>query len=82
MFETLFRAVGSLGSLAKAHPVISGIGLGALLLPKLFGAGGSPEALMGAQSAIGGQMPPGGMPPGAMPPAAPTGAPTESPGSF
>ena len=69
MFDLVKKAVGVVGGLAKAHPVLTGVGLAAMVLPKLFGAGTSPAAMMGAQQSIGGQIPPGGLPP-------------QSPGSF
>jgi hypothetical protein len=74
MFDLVKRAVGAATSLMKGHPVIAGIGLAGLILPKLMGAG-SPQAMTGAQQAIGAQLPPTGtMPPGT------SGVPPQSPG--
>jgi hypothetical protein len=67
MLDLIKSAVGMVAKVAKAHPVVTGLGLAAVVLPKLFGA--SQPAMMGAQQSMMNQMPPGGMPP-------------QSPGSF
>lgn len=72
MLDLVKGVVSKAVGLAKANPLISGLGLAALVLPKLMGT--SPAAMMGAQSAIGNRLPPQGMPPQGMPPS--------SPGSF
>jgi hypothetical protein len=74
MFDLIKSAVGAATKLAKAHPVLTGVSLATMVLPRLFGAGASPQALTGLQQAIGGQLPPQG----AAPPQ--TGAPAQSPG--
>lgn len=67
MMDLVKGVVSTAVGLAKANPLISGLGLAALVLPKLMGS--SPAAMTGAQNAIGNQLPPQGTPP-------------QSPGSF
>lgn len=69
MFDLIKKAAGVATSFAKANPVMAGLGIAALVLPKLFGgATTSPAAMMGAQGSIGAQIPPGGIAPPGVPP--------------
>lgn len=61
MLDMLKGVVGTVAKFAKGHPVLTGVSLAAMILPKLFG--GSPAGMMGAQQSLGGQIPPGGVPP-------------------
>ena len=57
MFTDLIKtALGVATKFAGEHKLLTGLGLGALILPKLMG-GGSPQAMMGTQQAMAGQMP-------------------------
>jgi hypothetical protein len=66
--DLIKKAVGAATTLAKGHPVLAGLGIGAMILPRLFGGATSPQAMMGAQASIGSRIPPGGLPPTGMPP--------------
>lgn len=60
--DLIKTAVGVATKFAGEHKLLTGLGLGALILPKLMG-GGSPQAMMGTQQAMSGQLPAQQVPP-------------------